>query len=82
MINGKQFEKLRDKHCTSIIRLIKQDTLKKKHFLLVSYKKQSEFLFTRIRIENFCWNRHRNQKKKIDIVPSLIFMLLFNSILT
>ena len=35
-------KQLRERHCISFIQLIKQDVLKN-FFLLVSYKKQSEF---------------------------------------
>ena len=40
MANGEQFKTI-ERHCKSIIQLIKQDALQKKY--LVSYKKQSEF---------------------------------------
>ena len=41
MANGEQFKTI-ERHCASIIQLIKQGALKK-IFLLVSYKKQNEF---------------------------------------
>ena len=47
MNNQKQ---LKERHCTSIIQLIKQGALEK-IFLLVSYKKKGEFYLKRIRIE-------------------------------
>ena len=42
MVNGEQFKTIKERHCTSLIQLIKQGALKI-FFLLVSHKKQNKF---------------------------------------
>ena len=81
MVNN--LKQLRERHCTSIIRLIKQDALKKKRNILsVSYNKNKVNFYLQVSKSKIFVGISIEIKKRIGIVISLIFMLLFNLIPT
>ena len=80
MVNN--LKQLRERHCTSIVQLIKQDALKKKkNILSVSYNKNKVNFYLQVS-KSKTFVGISIGIKKIGIVPSLIFMLLFNLIPT
>ena len=73
MVNN--LKQLRERQCKSIIRLIKQDALKKKkHLVSLLNKNKVNFIY---KYRKFLLESAL-ESKKIGIVPSLLFMLLFN----
>ena len=72
---------LKEKHCTSIIPLIKQDALKRNNNIKVIITSQMrKFQITKIGIgiKNFCWNWHGNLKKvgKFNFCKQAVLSLL------
>ena len=79
MVNN--LKQLSEMQRTSIIRLIKQEALIKKNILSVSYNKNKVNFISKYQNRKFLLESAL-KSKKIGIVPSLIFTLLFNLIPT